>query len=226
MFLQQLRNEITRQDIDYDQIGRDIDRNLNVAGNRVMDSAWRHIDSVYKTGVSNAQGQIDLNSSVVSSYSDHDLKRTNELIEQCLLAVQKQNTKLKSDIIKQIEKNPIITVLLKTVRDHMTQVFIPSVVTVTQTYAGAAYNEAVYSRVSKVAPYKKWCFVADSNGQPYHASMNDIQVDMDQPFLVSGFELNKTKDIPPAEMMFPHDNKSRPHSMHLEDCRCFVVGVF
>jgi len=227
MLLQQLRGEITRPKIDIDQIIRYIDWNLNIAGNRLMDSAWRHLDSIYKTGLSNAQGTINVHTSVVSSYSKADQNRTDDIIDACHIAIEKQNQKLKADIIKQVEKgDQSVNGLLQSVRDQILQQFIPSVVTTAQGFAGVAYNEAVWSRISRAAPAKKWCFVSDYLGNEYHKSINDIEVDITQPFVVPAFEITKTKDAPEVEMMYPHDTTNKPHPLHLNDCRCYVEAVF
>lgn len=226
LLLQQLRGEITRPQIDTDQIVRYIDQNLIYTGNRVMDSAWIHIDTAYRTGFSNSRGMIGTHTSIVSSYSQSDKTKTDTLIDDCYATIDKQNQALKADILKQVSKEFSVNALLKSIDDQILNRFVPSVITSAQTYAGTAYNEAVWSQISKAAPYKRWCFVSDYQGNEYHLPANDIQTDIDQPFIIPAFAISQTKEVPEIEMMYPHDRKKKPHPLHVNDCRCYVEAVF
>lgn len=226
MLIQTIWGEITRPELNLDQITRYIDRDLAHATTRVSDATWRYIDSVYKQGISHAQAQIDLNASVLASYTNEDQKRTDMLIADCNIAVEKQNNRIKADILKTLDKGQANTIFIKTIKDAITQQYIPSLITVIQTHAGTAYNEAVWSRIRNVCPKKKWCFVTDYQGNEYHKPLDDITLAIDDEFLLPVIEVSKTKDIPGVGMLYPHDQTHKPHPLNVNDCRCFIEGIF
>lgn len=225
---QLLRNELTRSEINSEQFSTSIRQVLNIAGNQTVSSSWRHLDYIYKTGVSHALNQLDTTGAknLIAEYDKGDQEITDQLIEEVRHQMTKKDEDILSGVIKTVGKKKPVTIAIKDVQTYLISTVTPDIVSMIQTAASRAYNEALFSRISRFGTYKQWVFVSDKCNADYHLPMEGVTIPVEDQFEIPSFLESKTKEIPGTTMRYPQDSSSKPHPLHLEDCRCYIRGVF